>query len=34
LLFVAAAVIAYDAWHAWRRIGGEEPAAQPAMAHD
>jgi len=34
LLFVAAAVIAYDAWRAWRRIGGEEPAAQPAMAHD
>ena len=34
LLFLAAAVIAYDAWRAWRRIGGEERAAQPAMAHD
>ncbi len=34
LLFVAAAVIAYDAWRAWRRIGGEQRAVQPAMAHD
>jgi carbon starvation protein len=34
LLFIAAAVIAYDAWRAWRRIGGEERAVQPAMAHD
>ncbi|MFZ3213226.1 MAG: carbon starvation CstA family protein [Terriglobales bacterium] len=34
LLFIAAAVIAYDAWRAWRRIGGEQRAAQPAMAHD
>ncbi len=34
LLFVAAAVIAYDAWRAWCRIGGEQRAVQPAMAHD
>ncbi|HXP46704.1 MAG TPA: hypothetical protein VN810_05470, partial [Terriglobales bacterium] len=34
LLFIAAAVIAYDAWRAWRRIGGERRAVQPAMAHD
>jgi carbon starvation protein len=34
LLFIAAAVIAYDAWRAWRRIGGEKRAVQPAMAHD
>jgi len=34
LLFLAAAVIAYDAWRAWRRIGGEERTVQPAMAHD
>jgi carbon starvation protein len=34
LLFVAAAVIAYDAWRAWRKLGGEERAVQPAMAHD
>ena len=34
LLFIASAVIAYDAWRAWRRIGGEERAVQPAMAHD
>ncbi len=34
LLFIAAAVIAYDAWRAWRRIGGEAASVQPAMAHD
>ncbi|MFI5109805.1 MAG: carbon starvation protein A [Terriglobales bacterium] len=34
LLFIASAVIAYDAWRAWRRIGGEQRAVQPAMAHD
>ena len=34
LLFIAAAVIAYDAWRAWRRFGEAKRAAQPAMAHD
>ena len=34
LLFIAAALIAYDAWRAWRRMGGAERAVQPAMAHD
>ena len=34
LLFIAAAVIAYDAWRAWRRLGEAKRATQPAMAHD
>ena len=34
LLFIAAAVIAYDAWRAWRRFGEAKRAAHPAMAHD
>jgi carbon starvation protein len=34
LLFVAAAVIAYDAWRAWGRIGGAKRTVEPAMAHD
>jgi len=34
LLFIASAVIAYDAWRAWRRLGEAKRATQPAMAHD
>jgi carbon starvation protein len=36
LLFVAAALIAYDAWGAWRRMKVEPPAplTKTAMAHD
>ena len=34
LLFIASAVIAYDAWRSWRRLGGEARATSPAMAHD
>ena len=34
LLFLAAAVIAFDAWRSWRRMGGAERVVSPAMAHD
>jgi len=34
LLFIASAVIAYDAWRAWRRLGEAERVVHPAMAHD